>query len=110
MSSLLVHTAASRAVFVFHLSCSLAPAQGIAPLRSRSCVVFGEVTHLTLLLNTEGKMEMPRPKHDGALQLHGRRGPDPGGRENSSQLCLADALASCELVASCVLSCPLKEL
>ena len=40
--------------------------QGIEPLRSRCCVVVGEITHLTLLLNTaEGKRDIPHPKHDG---------------------------------------------
>jgi hypothetical protein len=33
--------------------------QGIEPLRSRSCVVFGEIPHLTLLLKTvEGQRNM----------------------------------------------------
>ena len=52
--------------------------QGIAPLRSRSCVGFGEITHLTLLLNTaEGKRDIPRPKHDGALQQVKLLGTEP---------------------------------
>ena len=52
--------------------------QGIAPLRGRSCVVFGESTHLTLLLNTaEGKRDIPRPKHDGALQQVKLLGTEP---------------------------------
>ena len=42
--------------------------QGIEPLRSRCCVVVGEIPHLTLLLNTaEGKRDIPHPKHDGKL-------------------------------------------
>ena len=47
--------------------------QGIAPLRSRSCVVFG-----ALLINTaKGKMDIPCPKHDGALQQVKLPGTEP---------------------------------
>ena len=67
MSSLLVHTAASRGLCVsavaVAVTASLCAAarwrQGIEPLRSRSCVVFGEIPHLTLLLKTvEGQRNM----------------------------------------------------